>query len=243
MTLDQSKADAGSPQPAGTELPANWRMPQRKATLRLAQHHLTYISIAVVAAVVIPLIWGIYRSFLGFKAQRDTVIAQDNLHAIYSAMTSGYTEDHDGHLPPAAAWTDEITGYLSAPPNKPGGKLGYLRGPGDTGEVGYVYNDLASNYDFAPRSTFGAAAEAGRKNRKHDQERIDPSRLIVLIEQPGAPPNAHMSIPPPDSIQNQQELYKLLAFPHNHDDPDGARTVILYASGKIDIVTRKDLRP
>jgi hypothetical protein len=237
-------ADTDPPKSPNTGLPENWRLPERKATLRLGQHHLTYLSIIVVAAVLLPLIWGLYRGFVGFKAQRDTVIAQDNLHAIYSALTSGYTEDHDGHLPPADRWTDEVTGYLSAPPNKPGGKLGFLHGPGDSGEVSYVYNDLASDYEFTPKpAAFGSSAQEASKSQKREQERPDPSRLILLIEQPGAAPNAHMKIPSPDSIENQRELYKLLTFPHNQDDPDGAKTVILYANGKIDTITRKDLRP
>jgi hypothetical protein len=235
-------ADTERPQPSSADRPENLRMPERKATLRLGQHHLTYISITVILVVLIPLLWGVYRSFLGFKAQRDTVIAQDNLRTIYGAMKN-YADDHDGHLPPAESWTEEVAGYLSAPPNKPGGKLSYLRGPGDGEEVGYVYNDLASDYNFEPKAAFGQAAEEARKNRKREKERIDPNHLILLIEQPAAPNNAHLKIPAPDSIQSEQELYKLLAFPHNHDDPDGAKTVILYANGKIDTIIRKDLRP
>jgi hypothetical protein len=234
-------ADSDTNQEPVTRHTAPPRAPQRKATLRLHQRHLTYISAFVVLVVVVPLIYGLYKSFLGFKAQRDTVIAQDNLFALYKAIKGGYSPDNDEKLPPADQWTDVAAGYLSAPPNKPGGKLSYLHGPGDDGDVGYVYNDLASNYELEPKQPFPGVAQPAPS--KSDKPRVDPDRLILLIEKPGAQPNEHEKIPPPDSIQNQEELYKLLAFPHNHDDPDGAKTVILYASGKIDIVTRKDLRP
>src|SRR5947207_3932288 len=123
--------------------------PERKATVRLGQRELSFISLAVILLITGTLLFGCYRAFLSFKAHRDTVIAQDNLLALYKAVR-GYAMDYDGHLPPAEIWTESVAGYLSAPPSKPGGKLSYLHGPGDKGQVGYVYNDLASGYNLEP---------------------------------------------------------------------------------------------
>jgi hypothetical protein len=54
--------------------------------------------------------------------------------------------------------------------------------------------------------------------------------------------NAHEAMPPQTSTQNEAAFGKLLSFPHGSDNPDNARTVILYADGHIDIVTRKDFK-
>ncbi len=214
------------------------RRPERKATLRLDQRHLTYLSMGVVLLVVIPLAIGVYQMFQGFKGQRDTVIAQDNLHNLYNAMR-GYSLDYDGKLPPANEWTDVTAGYLSAPPNKPGGKLAYLHGPGDGEDVSYVYNDMASNYNLEPAHAFPGTKQA----QTEQKPTIDPSRLILLIEKPGAQPNEHVNLPLPDNTSSQEALYKLLFFPHNQAAGDGAKTVVLYADGHTMVFLRSDLKP
>src|SRR5690349_13560594 len=101
------------------------RRPERKATLRLGQRELSLLSLVIVLIVVAGLLYVGYRGFRVFKGQRDVVIARDNMHALYSAMKF-YASDNDGKMPPADQWSDAVAAYLSAPPNKPGGKMAYL---------------------------------------------------------------------------------------------------------------------
>jgi len=209
--------------------------PERKATLRLGQRELSRLSLAVVLVVVLGLLYGGYRIFLGFKSNRDVVLAQDNLHTLYNAMRF-YSNDYDGKLPPAENWSDAVSGYLSGSTSRPGGRDAYLTGPGDGEDIHYVYNDLAAGYNFEPPAPFG------KETKPDKSSNIDPARLPLLIERPGAALNAHEPIPPQTSMQNEAELGKLLSFPHGSDNPDNARTVILYADGHIDIVTRKDFK-
>lgn len=210
--------------------------PERRATIRLGQKELSLMSVAVALVVLAGLIWGGYRAFLSFKAQRDIVIAQENLHTLYNALMF-YSKDFDGKLPKANRWTDAILGYLSASSSRPGGREAFLHGPSDDGKVGYAFNTYASEYDFEPRASFLHPSISTQ------QSHIDPDRLVLLIEKPNAPPNATVSIPPINSVQDQEILYKALSFPHNTGDPDNAKTVILYLSGRIDVVTRRDMRP
>ena len=205
--------------------------PEKRATVRiqLAQHQLTRLSLVVVVVVgLLVAVFG-YRVFKGFKSQRDIVIGKQNLLALYKAM-GGYAQDWDGHLPPADTWTDAVQGRLSAPPGTPGGKDAYLHGPGDGETVSYVYNDLAANQSLE------ASTEAEARKA------IDPSRLVLLIERPGAARNAHVSIPPQGDPAGDAALAKSLSFPHFSDDPNEATTVVLYANGHIDTIKKKDLR-
>jgi hypothetical protein len=203
---------------------------ERKATVRLGQRELSRITLAVVLLVLGTLAFGVWRVFKNFKAQRDVVIATTNLHALYNAL-SVYSEDWDSRLPLAETWTDAATGFLSAPPGTPGGKMSYLHGPGDGETVGYVYNDLAAGYNLRP-----TYAEQDR------QKEVDPGRLVLLIERPGAKENAHVRIPPQDSLQGEQALAKELSFPHYADDTDNAMTVVLFADGTIRRFTRRDFK-
>lgn len=219
---------------ANSDLSETPVQPERKATLRLGQRELSRLSLVVVVLIVVPLLFGLYRVFLGFRAQRDVVVAQDNLHALYNAM-SAYANDWDQKLPPAESWTDKVAGYLSAPANKPGGRLSYLHGSGDNGEISYAYNELASEYNLDP-----IARE--KEFQTTHKKIVDPARLILLIEQPGAGPNAHVSIPPQDSVQGEEALAKQLAFPHYSDQGDNATTLVLFANGNIVRYTRRDLK-
>lgn len=212
--------------------------PERKATLRLGQNQLNLLSLSVVLLVIGGLIYGGYIAFLGFKAQRDMVIAKDNLHAIYGALKS-YAEDFDHKLPQATEWADSAGGYLSAT-TKPGGKMAYLHGPGDGADIGYVFNDLASGYDFEPRSSFGQQDRTASKTRPG--KTFDPSQLVLLIERPGAPMNAHAVIPSPDTVEGERQLGALLHYPHDSSNTDKARTAVLFADGHIVEYTRKDLK-
>lgn len=210
--------------------------PERKATLRFGQRELNYITLFVALIVIAGVLWGGYRGFMSFKAQRDIVIAQENLHTLYSAMLL-YSKDFDGRLPKADHWTDAILGYLSASSSRPGGREAFLHGPADNGEVGYAFNTYASEYNFEPSGSFT------QKSDTDTQSSIDPDRTVLLIEKPNASPNATVSIPPINNVNDQAILYKALSFPHNTGDPENAKTVILYLSGRIDVVTRRDMRP
>ncbi len=201
--------------------------PERRATLRLGQRELGAISITVILVIVAALGLAGYRIFLGFKSTRDLVIADSNLHALYSAMQR-YSEDWDDRLPSAPDWTDKVAGYLSAPPNTPGGAQSYLHGSGDSVAVGYVYNDLAAGYNLRPTGT------------NDRQRQIDPGQLVLLIERPDAPRNAHVAIPPQGSAQGEQALYHELAFPHFADDTKEATTVVLFANGSLRRYKRLD---
>jgi hypothetical protein len=204
--------------------------PERKATLRLGQRELSLISLGVIIfSVVIVAFFG-YRIYLNFKITRDLIVAENNLRALYTAMR-GYAQDWEGNLPAAEKWVDQTAGYLSAPPNSPGGPLAYLQGPADSGSVGYVFNDLASGYNV-------------ETNKSAKGEVINPARLVLLIERPGVSreENNHVSIPVQGNRPGEQALLKELAFPHNSDDTEKATAVVLYANGKIQRVMRIDLK-
>src|SRR5579871_2130485 len=115
---------------AETETPEEVYRPERKATLRLGQRELNRITLIVIAIIAAALLYAGYRGMQGFKAHRDVMLARDHLLALHKAM-QGYALDWDGHLPPADHWMDSVSGYLSAPPNTPGGPKSYLHGPGD----------------------------------------------------------------------------------------------------------------
>jgi hypothetical protein len=204
------------------------RRPERRATLRFGQRELSRMTLFISIVIVGALGFAAYHVFLGFKAHRDIMIARDHMLALYKAM-GGYAQDWDGRLPPADRWTEAVSGYLSAPPNTPGGPKSYLHGPGDGPTVGYVYNDLAAGYSL----------ENGKNARNRP---IDSSRLVLLIEQVGVGDNAHRPIPLQENTQAEEDLYKALAFPHYSDDPKSATTVILYANGSIVTMTRQDFK-
>ena len=78
-------------------------------------------------------------------------------------------------------------------------------------------------------------------NPKKNAKTYDLSRLVLLMEAPGAGSNEHVSIPPRNTPEGEEALAKLLKFPHNADDPNKATTVILYANGNPERITRKDV--
>ena len=199
--------------------------PELKATVRLGQNSLNAILIVVILMIMLPLLYLGYRVALNFKAKRDITIAESNMHALYTAL-SHYSLDWDGKLPAAENWTDAATGYLPSASGIVGGKMGYLKGPGDNGDVTYAFNNMASGFNMQDE-----------RNRK-----VDPSRIVLLIEKPGAPPNAHLDIPAQMDSQAEDSLYKMLVFPHYADDPANATTIILYANGTVSVKTRKDYR-
>lgn len=202
-----------------------------KATLRLGQRELARISLGFIVLIVMGLLYGAWKGVQGFKSKRDIVIAQDNLHNLYTAMQSGYALDNNSKLPPAESWADDVIGYLSASQARPGGKEVYLTGTSELGNVGYVYNDLAAGYNLEPN---------GKEDDK--RRRIDPHDLILLIERVGAPHNAHAALPLQNSVDHQEELLKQLNFPHNIDEGDNAVTLILYADGHITTSLRRDFK-
>jgi hypothetical protein len=200
--------------------------PERRATLRLGQRELSRLTLLIVVAVLVPLGWGLFRVYKNFKSQRDVVIAHDNMVRLIKAFR-GYAADWDGAMPKPDRWADSIGGYIQVPPDTPGGKLGALEGPGDGIEqIRYVYNDLAAGYNF----------------EKPDKRYGDPSEIVLLFERPGAPLNAHVSIPPqvPGERASESAFYKQLAFPHYADAGDNATTVVLYLSGTIRRLRRAD---
>jgi hypothetical protein len=213
------------------DLQTPWPVPKRNATLRLSPQDLTRISIAVVVFIIGVLGFLGYRALMGFKASHDLIIAKQNLHSLHEAFYN-YAQDWDQQLPPAERWTDAIAGYLSST-GQPGGALASLHGPGDGKQITYIFNDLAAGYSLESGKT-GKASGAIRA--------IDPSRLILLIERPGAGPNEHVTIPPQSNPEAEQALLKELAFPHGADDVDNASTVVMYANGSQRVLTRRDLR-
>src|SRR3954471_7311589 len=94
--------------------------PERKATFRLGQRQLSLMSLAVIVVIVLGLGVGMYSMYIQFKITRDLTIADSNLHALHQAV-HGYAMDNDEQLPKAEEWTDQVSGYLSAPPGTPGG--------------------------------------------------------------------------------------------------------------------------
>ncbi len=204
--------------------------PEKKATFRLGQRELGRISATVVVIISLALIFAGYRVFKNFKSQRDIVIAKENLHKIYTAL-NGYALDTNSHFPKADSWTDAAMGYLSAPPGTPGGKESYLHGPGDGEDIGYVYNDQASEYDLDASS------------REDKKKTFDPGEMPLLIEQVGAKPNAHMVIPEQSNDQGKEALGKIASFAHFSEDRDNAATVVLFVNGKVLVFTHRDLIP
>ncbi len=213
-----------------TETPLN--RPAKRATFRLDARVQHRIQTGFVVAMVIALTLIGYRTFLNFKTQRNITIGKSNLLNLYKAMAA-YAQDWD-RLPPANVWTDVVRGYLHAPPNTPGGADSYLQGPADYGTVGYVYNHLAEAYNLEPT------------NVNDRQKDVSPSNLVLLIEKVGAEPNTGILIPSQqpgaDIEKNEKVLYKNLDFPHYSEDKDAATTLILLASGRILVRTRRDFR-
>lgn len=204
--------------------------PQRKATFRLGQRQMSFLSLGVIAlslAVIVLLGYQVVRNFI---ITRNMMVAADNMKQLYRAM-GGYAMDTNGAFPDADKWRDQTSGYLSASPGTPGGKLSFLTGATDSGEVGYVFNSLASKYN----------PEAGETP---DKKQIPANRLVLLIEKHGVPKNANesMPIPPQTSEDNIQALGKILQFPHHADDADGATAVVLFADGHIERKTRREFR-
>lgn len=202
--------------------------PERKATMRLGQRELNCISLAVILLVTGSAVAVAIRIFGNMHSLRDIQITDENMHTLYKAMQR-YADDWDSRLPPAENWMEAVRGYLSSPPGKPGGVNAYLSGSGDGGRVGYVYNELAAGYNLQP---------AGRDDR---QQSVPPGKLVLLIERPDAPPNAHTRIPPQLDAASEQALFKELAFPHFADDSQNATTVILFADGSTRRLFRRDL--
>ncbi|HLJ56182.1 MAG TPA: hypothetical protein VKT77_14170 [Chthonomonadaceae bacterium] len=198
--------------------------PVRSATVRLSQRELTIISCSVVALIVCVLGFLGFRAMLGFKASHDLLIAKQNMHALHKAFYS-YAQDWDQRLPSAANWTDAVAGFLSST-GQAGGPLAALHGPGDGKEISYVYNDLA----------------AGRSLDTSERKGVDLAHLVLLIERPGAEPNAHVSIPIQGNPDAEAALQKQLTFPHGSDDSDNAATLVLYADGHQDVLTPRYFR-
>lgn len=204
--------------------------PEKRATMRLGQRELARISLSVVIVISLALIFAGYRVFKNFKSQRDIVIAKENLHKLYTAINV-YSMDTNSHFPKAESWTDAAMGYLSAPPGTPGGKESYLHGPGDGEDIGYVFNDLVSEYNLDAAS------------REDKKKSFDPGEMPLLIEQIGAKPNSHIAIPEQSNDQGKAALAKLASFAHYSDDHDNATTVVLFANGKVLVFTHRDLVP
>jgi len=220
-----------SSQKTETPIQGTPTMPQRKATMRLDQRQLTLISWSAVALIVVLLLGVGYNVFLDFKNTRDIIVAEDNMRALYKAMR-GYSLDFDEKLPTADKWTDQVAGYLSAPPNTPGGKMSYLHGEDEKGApLHYAYNDVVSDYKLEDRIT----PEEQRKT-------LDLSHVVLLIELPGQADNDHVHIPPRNTPAGEDALAQALAFPHNMSNRDKATAVIIYANGSTERITRKDLK-
>ena len=221
---------ASSFEPQSSPEPPPLARPERKATFRLGQRQLSLISACVVLFVVAALGLGAYHLFVDFKNTRDIIVAEDNLRALHKAAL-GYAADWDNTLPVADKWTDQVTGYLSAPPNTPGGKLSYLHGEDARGQaLHYVYNDLASGYKLE------------RITPQEQRTAIDPGRMVLFIEAPGEGANAHVRIPPRNTPEGEDALAKLLTFSHDPGDPNKATAVLIYANGSTERLTRKDFK-
>ena len=205
--------------------------PERKATLRLGQRQLSLISLTAISIVVVALLWVGYKGFIDFKITRDVSEADSHMHELYKAMR-GYSMDTDEKLPIASKWTEQVAGYLSAPPSLQGGKMAYLRGEDEYGKpIHYVYNDLVSDYKLEDRIT-----------PEEQRATLELRNVVLLIEMPGEGENVHIRIPPRNTPQGEEALAKLLTFPHNAGSPDKATTVVLYANGSTERLTRKDLK-
>ena len=201
--------------------------PERKATLRLGQRELSRITLAVGLLIGAGLIFAAYRTFLGFKSQRDITLARSNLHAIDNALRT-YAQDWNGRLPPSDRWEENIALFLPGSANNRG-ITGIYAAPGDGANVGYVYNVLAAGYNLEPTDA------------AHDKQKALPlDNLVLIFERTGAPLNAHEPIPPQLDAPSEAALYKALDFPHYAGDPQNATTVLLYANGKIITRTRRD---
>jgi prepilin-type processing-associated H-X9-DG protein len=211
----------------------NFSPPRRNATLRLSQRELSRLSLAVILVIVGLLLFGVYRVYLQFRSNRDIVIAQDNMLALYKGMRN-YALDWDGKLPDADAWHGATAGYVSAPPHKAGGASAFFTGPADDGTVGYVYNDLASGYNIDTGKT--------SKEKTGSVQNIDPSRLVLLIERAGATGSAHVTIPPQGSATGEAVLAKELTFPHFSGDDVNATAMVLFADGSVKRFIRQDFK-
>ena len=144
----------------------------------------------------------------------------------------GYSMDTDEKLPLASKWTEQVAGYLSAPPSLQGGKMAYLRGEDENGRpIHYAFNDLVSEYKLEDRTT-----------PEEQRTTLELRNVVLLIEMPGEGANDHVRIPPRNTPKGEEALAKLLAFPHNAGNPDKATTVVLYANGTTERMTRKDLK-
>ena len=200
----------------------------KKATFRLGARELSLITKAVVVIFSIPLLFVGYGAYKNFKSRRDITIAKSNLQRIFQAFQLSAQDSRD-RLPTADHWTETALGYLSAPPNTRGGKESYLSGPSDGSDTAYVYNEIASDFSLEPTG-------------KEEDSKIDPSKLVLLIERAGAKMNDHIKIPPQVDQASEQALYKELQFYHFSDDEQGATTVILFANGRIVERQRRDYK-
>ncbi len=202
--------------------------PSKRATFRMDQRVQFRIQLCFVSVLAILLLLGGYRTYLSFKAQRDITIGRTNMLNLYKALAN-YVQDWD-RLPPANAWTDLVRGYLTAPPNTPGGAESYLHGPADTGMVGYIYNDLAAGYNLEPT------------NINDRQKTLEPGNLVLLIEKVDVEPNASIHIPTLREPEGEKVLQDNLSFPHLADDKERAASLVLLANGRIILRTRRDFR-
>ena len=207
-------------------------VPRRKATVRFSQSSLNRIMIGVILVMAVVLGFLGYRAILSFRAAHDIAEGTQNLHAIDTALKS-YAEDWDKHLPPAENWAETVKGWLNC--KGKGGNEGCMHAPGDVGEVGYVYNDLAAGYSLETN-------KHDQKDPKTKEKAIDPSQLVVLFEKLGAKSNTHMSIPVQINRSAEQELGKELSFSHNADDEENATGLVLYANGYVKRWTKKDFK-
>lgn len=207
-----------------------------KATRRfkLGQRQLTRLSVAFVLVVLIGVGIALNRVYLSFKAERDLVITKTNETEIYKALRA-CTLDYDNKLPGATQWETIALGYLSVPAGTPGGRMSLLHAPSDEGTVGYVFNSEAAHYDYEPPSSFEHLSQA-------PPHQTSPGNLVLLIERVNATMNASVPIPPQNTQQGRDALYKLLQFPHGVSDPKTAKTAILYADGHIEVDTRRDFQ-
>ncbi len=208
--------------------------PRATVRLGLGQRQLSRISLFFVIIVSAAVIFGAYHVFLGFKAQRDIVIAKDNEAAIYKAFRE-YALDWEGKLPPVDHWSDCVAAELPSASDQPGGRMSYLHGPGSGREIGYVYNSLAAGYDFNPTSSF-------IPSKNTTKQICPPDALVLIIEKPGAPMNTSVAIPPQNTEAGRQALFKLLSFPHGDGKYEDRKTVILYANGHIEVDTPRDFQ-
>ena len=119
--------------------------PERKATLRFGQRHLSLMSLAVVVVIVFGLFAGLFSMYRQFKITRDLSIADSNLHALSKGICTDLRWTMTSNCPKPHEWTDQVVGLpVRAARHSPGGRLAYLRGEDEFGNpIHYVYNDLA----------------------------------------------------------------------------------------------------